>query len=99
MRYQFVEAKERLEREEFLSDLHGFLVPGPKERAESEMKRLLDDEKADLVAISGKKVRASAIDVTTIAIRHETQPKGNGPGSGVPRYAIDGTRVDGCDED
>lgn len=89
MRYRFIEAKKRV------GDMYGFLVPGDREQAAVEIRRLLADWPGDLVELGGQRIPASTIDPVSIVIRHETEPRRTGPQSGRPRYAIDGTFIDG----
>ena len=88
MRYRFVEAKKRI------GDLYSFLVPGDRDQAAVEIRRLLEDWPGDLVELGGQRVPASTIDPGSVVIRHETEPRGTRPGDG-PRYAIDGSFIDG----
>lgn len=91
MRYQFVEARERV------GSTYGFLVPGDREQATDEIRRLLEDWPGDVVELGGQRIRASTLDPVSVMISHETEPRGTIPASGRPRYAIDGTFVDGLE--
>ena len=89
MRYQFVEARAQV------GATHGFLVAGDREAAVAEIWRLVKDWPGDVVELDGGRIPASTLDPVSILIRHETEPRGTGPDSGRPRYAIDGTFIDG----
>jgi hypothetical protein len=92
MRYQFVEAREQV------GGTYGFLVRGDRESAVAEIHRLVKDWPGHIVELGGGRIPAWAIDPVSILIRHETEPRGTGPDSGRPRYAIDGTFIDGQEE-
>ncbi len=89
MRYQLVEARERV------GPICGFLVAGDRESAVDEMWRLVNDWPGDVVELGGRRIPASRLDPVSIVIRHETEPRGTGSQRGRPRYAIDGTSIDG----
>ena len=74
--------------------MHGFLVPGDREQAADEIRRLLEDWPGDVVELCGQRFPAFTLDPVSVTISHETEPRGTVPASGLPRYAIDGTFVD-----
>ena len=92
MRYQLVEAKERV------GSMHGFLVPGDRAQAADEIRRLLEEWPGVIVEHGGQRILASTLDPVSVMISHETEPRGTVPVSGRPRYAIDGTFVDGLQQ-
>ena len=89
MRYHLVEARARV------GSTHGFLVPGDREQAADEIRRLLEEWPGVIVEVDGQRILASNLDPVSVMISHETEPRGTVPVSGFPRYAIDGTFVDG----
>jgi hypothetical protein len=89
MRIQVVEA--RL----LPGEVCGFLVRGDREQAEEELRRLLRDWPGSLVERGGRRIPVHTIDPFSIVVRREAEPGGARAGSGPPRYAIDGTLVDG----
>ena len=91
MRYRFIEARKRV------GDIHGFLVPGDREEAAVEIRRLLRDWPGDLVELGGLRVPASTIDPVSIVIGDESEPRGTRSHGGPPRYAIDGTFIEGLE--
>ncbi len=91
-RYQFVEAKQ------LVGAVYGFLVPGDRNGAITEIGRFLSNWHGELVELGGHRIPTATIDPTSIIVRHETESRETGPDGGRPRYSIDGTFIDGRKE-
>lgn len=78
--------------------VYGFLVAGDRNHAIAEIGRLLSRWHGELVELGGHRIPTATIDPTSVIVRHETGSRETKPEGGRPRYAIDGTFIDGRKE-